>query len=70
VARVENEPAVEAVQLSRLIMEISDALVGLGLSPIRDVPTHPASAQDVLTVAGLILECLQEEHASRAGLSM
>jgi hypothetical protein len=33
-AEVENERAVEVVQLSRLIMEILDALAGLGLSPI------------------------------------
>jgi hypothetical protein len=33
-AGVENERAVEVVQLSRLIMEILDALAGLGLSPI------------------------------------
>jgi hypothetical protein len=43
-AGVENERDVEVVQLSRLIMEILDALAGLGLSPIQDIPTHPASA--------------------------
>jgi hypothetical protein len=66
-AGVENERDVEVVQLSRLIMEILDALAGLGLSPIQDIPTHPASAQDVLTAASLILQCLWEEHASDAG---
>jgi hypothetical protein len=55
-ARVENEHDVEAVQLSRLVMEISDALVGLGLSPIWGIPAHPTSAQDVLTMANLIME--------------
>jgi hypothetical protein len=40
VAGVENECIVEARPLLKLIMEISDALVGLGLSPIQDVPAH------------------------------
>jgi hypothetical protein len=65
-ARVEDERAIEVVQLSRLIMEISDALVSLGLSPIQDIHAHPASAQDVLAVADLILERLWEKHASDA----
>jgi hypothetical protein len=30
---------------------------------IRDIPMHPKSAQDVLAMASLILECLQEEYA-------
>jgi hypothetical protein len=29
---------------------------------IRDIPMHPKSAQDVLAMASLILECLQEEY--------
>jgi hypothetical protein len=49
-------------------MEISNALVDLGVFPIRDILAHPESAQDVLTVASLILEHLREEHASDAGL--
>jgi hypothetical protein len=64
VAGVENERAAEAVQLSRSIMEISDALVDLGMFLIQDIPTQLRSAQDVLTVVSLILEHLQEEHAS------
>jgi hypothetical protein len=48
-------------------MENSDALVDLGVLPIRDIPTQPRSAQDVLTVASLVLERLQEEHATGAG---
>jgi hypothetical protein len=48
-------------------MEISDALVDLGVFPIRDIHEHPQSAQDVLTAVGLILECLREERDSGAG---
>jgi hypothetical protein len=58
VARLESERAAEAVQLSQSIMEISDALVNLGMFPIRDIPADLKSAQDVLTTASLILEHL------------
>jgi hypothetical protein len=37
-AGVENECTAEAVQLSRSVMEISDALVDLGVFPIQDIP--------------------------------
>jgi hypothetical protein len=66
VAGVENERVVEVVQLSKSVMEISDSLVGPGLSPIRDIPVYLTLAQDVLTAASLILEHLREEHASGA----
>jgi hypothetical protein len=48
-------------------MEISDAPVDLGVFPIRDIPERLKSSWDVLTVAGLILEHLREEHDSGAG---
>jgi hypothetical protein len=67
VAGVESERATEVVRLSRSVMEISDALVDLGMFLIRDIPAHLKSAQDVLTVASLILEHQLEEHASGAG---
>jgi hypothetical protein len=66
-ARIESECATEGMQLSRSVMEISDALVDLGMFPIRDVPAHLESASNVLTVASLILEHLREEHASDVG---
>jgi hypothetical protein len=44
VAGVENERTAEAVQLSRSVMEISDALVDLGKFPIRAIPAQPRSA--------------------------
>jgi hypothetical protein len=43
-AGVESECAAEAVQLSRSVMDISDALVDLGVFPNWDIPTHPKSA--------------------------
>jgi hypothetical protein len=67
VVGVESECAVEAVQLSRSIIEVSDALVDLGMFPFWYIPAHLKSTQHVLTAAGLILECLWEEHASGAG---
>jgi hypothetical protein len=48
-------------------MEISNALVDLGVLPILDIPEHPQLAQDVLTVARLILERLREERDSGTG---
>jgi hypothetical protein len=45
-------------------MGISDALVDLGAFPIWDILAHLELAQDVLTLANLILEHLWEEHAS------
>jgi hypothetical protein len=66
-AGVESEHATEAMQLSRSVMEISDALVDLGMFPILDIPRRLKSAQDILTAVGLILEHLREEHAIDAG---
>jgi hypothetical protein len=43
-AGVESERIAEAVQLSQLVMEISDALVDLGVFAIRYIPAHPESA--------------------------
>jgi hypothetical protein len=67
VTGVENECAVEAVHLSRSVMEIFDALVDLGVFPTRGIPAQPRPAQDVLTAASLILEHLREQHASDVG---
>jgi hypothetical protein len=64
---IEDERATEAVGLSRLVMEISDALINVGLFSIRDIPRLPKSTQEVLVLTGLILEHLQEERASNAG---
>jgi hypothetical protein len=67
VAGVESEWTAEAMTLSLSVMDISDALVNLVMFPSRDIPEHPRSVQDDLTAAGLILECLWEEHDSGAG---
>jgi hypothetical protein len=66
-AEIEDECATEAVRLSRLAMEIPDALIDLGVFPIWDIPLLLESAQEVFASADLILECLREEHASDAG---
>jgi hypothetical protein len=63
-AGVESECAAEAMQLSWSVMEISGALVNLGVFSIQGIPEHPKSAQGVLMAAGLVLEHLQEEHSS------
>jgi hypothetical protein len=59
---------VREVKLSKLVMEVSNTLVDLGMMPIRDIPQLPNMAQEVLAVADLILERLREEHASRTEL--
>jgi hypothetical protein len=64
VAGVEDECTTEVGKLLKLAVEISNALVDLGLLPILDIPQLPKSAQEVLAVADLILERLQEGHAS------
>jgi hypothetical protein len=58
VVGVENEHTAEVMQLSWSVIEISDALVDLGMFPIQDFPAQLRSAQDVLTVTSLVLEHL------------
>jgi hypothetical protein len=67
VAEVESERATEVVQLFRSVMKKSDALVDLGVFPIRDIPAQLRSARYVLTMVSLVLECLREEHATGVG---
>jgi hypothetical protein len=67
IAGVESERATEAMQPSWSIMEISNALVDLGVFPIQGIPERLKSAQDVLMTAGLVLEHLREDHASGTG---
>jgi hypothetical protein len=57
-ARIEDERTTEAMRLSRLVIEISDALIDLWVFPVWDIPLLLKSAQEVLALAGLILECL------------
>jgi hypothetical protein len=66
-AGVESDRPTEVVTLSWSVMEISDAFINLGVFPIRDIHERLQSARDVLMVAGLILERLQEERDSGAG---
>jgi hypothetical protein len=60
--RVEDERATEARKT--LVVGISNALVDLKMLPIWNISQLPEAAQEVLAVAGLILERLREEHAS------
>jgi hypothetical protein len=57
----------EAMQLSRSVMEISDALVDLGVFPIQNITAQLKCAKDVLTAVSLVLEQLPEGCASVAG---
>jgi hypothetical protein len=43
VDRINSEHATEAERLSQLVMEISSALVDLGMLPIQDIPQLPKS---------------------------
>jgi hypothetical protein len=45
-------------------MEISNALVDLGMLPIQDIPQLPKLVWEVLSAVGLILEHQQEALAS------
>jgi hypothetical protein len=60
VDEIEGERAVEAGQLSQLVMEISNALADLGMLLVQDIPQLPRSAQEVFTMVGLLLEHLRE----------
>jgi hypothetical protein len=64
---ITGEQAAEAGHLSQLVMEIYEALVDLGMLPIWDIPHLPKSAQEVLRVAGLLLEHMSDAQASGAG---
>jgi hypothetical protein len=64
---IAGEHVAEARRLSQLAVGISNALVNLGMLHIWDIPLFLKSAQEVLTVAGLLLECLWEAWASGAG---
>jgi hypothetical protein len=47
-----------------VVIEISNALIDLGVFPIQDISAHSKVAQDVLTVANLNFEHLRVEHAT------
>jgi hypothetical protein len=68
VDRINGERFVEGEQLSLLVLDISNALVDLGMLPIQDIPKLPKPVWEVLPAVGLVLECLQEALASDTGL--
>jgi hypothetical protein len=51
VAAFDNERAVEAGELSTLVMEASNTVVGLRMLPIRDIPQLLNIAQEVMAPA-------------------
>jgi hypothetical protein len=66
VDRINGERATEVGRQLQLVIVISNALVDLGMLPIQDIPQLSKSVREVLPVAGLILERLQEALASSA----
>jgi hypothetical protein len=64
---ITDERATEAMQLSQRVMGISSALVDLGMLPIQDIAQLLKLAQEVLSVADLVLKHLQEALASCVG---
>jgi hypothetical protein len=55
---IEEDCVAEAKKQATLVGETSKALVDLGLPTIREIPHVPRKAQEVLKVAGVILEHL------------
>jgi hypothetical protein len=60
-AEVEDDHAVEAEQLSRSTIKISNALVDLNVLPIQGIHSQPRLVKDVMAAFGLVLERLCEE---------
>jgi hypothetical protein len=58
VAGVEVEHTTKVRELSKLVVEISNALVNLEMRPIWDIPQLLNTAREGLALAGLILERL------------
>jgi hypothetical protein len=60
-AKVEDDHAIEAKQLSWSTMEISKALVDLNMLPIQGIPLQPWWVKDAMVAFGLVLEWLRGE---------
>jgi hypothetical protein len=60
----EVECVIEAGRLVILVRDVSKVLVDLGMPHISGIPPGPRVADDVLEVAGTILEHLWEAYAS------
>jgi hypothetical protein len=57
----------KAGRLAILVRDASKVLVDISMPPILGIPQDPHMADDVLEVAGTILERLQEAYASDHG---
>jgi hypothetical protein len=64
VDRTAEDCVTKAERLSRQVVHVFSFLVDLGLLPIKDIPKLPKIAQEVLSVADLILKRLKEALAS------
>jgi hypothetical protein len=64
---ITDERMAEAMQLTRLVMGISNALVNLGMLLVQDILQLPKLAQEVLPMVDLICNHLQEALASSVG---
>jgi hypothetical protein len=60
-AEVEDNRAIDAEQLSRSTMEISNALVDLNMLLIQGIPSQPRLVKDVMVAWSLVLEWLRKE---------
>jgi hypothetical protein len=60
VVGIDDEHVIEAGELLWFVMEISNALVDLGMLPIWDIPQLSKTTKEVLVAPSLILECLRE----------
>jgi hypothetical protein len=64
---ITGERTTEARRLLQLAVGISNALVNLGMLLVWEIAQFLKSAQEVLTMTGLLLEHLREARASGAG---
>jgi hypothetical protein len=47
-----------------MVRDVSKVLMDLGMHPIPEIPRDPCTADDVLEVVAIILECLMEAYDS------
>jgi hypothetical protein len=55
---------IEADRLTSMVRDVSKVLMDLGMHPIPEIPRDPRTADDVLEVVAIILECLMEAYDS------
>jgi hypothetical protein len=60
----EADHIIEADQLATLVRDVSKVLEDLGMPPIPEIPREQRTANDVLEIVDVILECLEEAYDS------